>query len=81
VRTTVDLASDVALLDGQWREEDGFGVEPEVIAKLARKGRRRYEVGISDRARTYAEVKRGNWMHGVRAIYAILKYNLETGQC
>lgn len=62
-------------------EEDGFRVEPEIIAKLARKGCRMYEVGISYSGRTYAKGKRGNWMHGVRAIYAILKYNLETGQC
>src|SRR5215469_10760527 len=58
-------------------EEDGFGVEPEIIAKLARKGCRMYEVGISYSGRTYAEGKKINWKDGVRAIYAILKYNLE----
>jgi glycosyltransferase involved in cell wall biosynthesis len=61
-------------------EEDGFGVEPEIIAKLARKGCRMYEVGISYSGRTYAEGKKVNWKDGVRAIYAILKYNLEPGQ-
>ena len=57
-------------------EEDGFGVEPEIIAKLARKGCRLYEVGISYSGRTYAEGKKINWKDRVRAIYAILKYNL-----
>src|SRR6266849_10595642 len=57
-------------------EEDGFGVEPEIIAKLARTGCRIYEVGISYNGRTYLEGKKINWKDGVRAIYAILKYNL-----
>jgi glycosyltransferase involved in cell wall biosynthesis len=57
-------------------EEDGFGVEPEIIAKLARKGCRMYEVGISYSGRTYAEGKKISWKDGVRAIYAIFKYNL-----
>ena len=58
------------------RIEDGFGVEPEIIAKLARTGCRIYEVGISYSGRTYAEGKKINWKDGVRAIYAIFKYNL-----
>ena len=61
-------------------EEESFGVEPEIIAKLARKGCRMYEVGISYNGRTYAEGKKVNWKDGVRAIYAILKYNLEAGR-
>lgn len=58
-------------------EEDRFGFEPEVTAKLARAGCRIYEVGISYDGRTYAEGKKVNWKDGVRAIYAILKYNLK----
>src|SRR6476660_570449 len=58
-------------------EEDGFGVEPEIIAKLARTGCRIYEVGISYSGRTYAEGKKINWKDGFRAIYAIFKYNLD----
>jgi glycosyltransferase involved in cell wall biosynthesis len=57
-------------------EEDRFGVEPEIIAKLARKGCRIYEVGISYSGRTYAEGKKINWKDGVYALYAIIKYNL-----
>jgi glycosyltransferase involved in cell wall biosynthesis len=58
-------------------EEDRFGVEPEIIAKLARRECRIYEVGISYNGRTYSEGKKINWKDGVRAIYAILKYNLQ----
>src|SRR6266481_5009821 len=57
-------------------EEDGFGVEPEIIAKLARTGCRIYEVGISYSGRTYAEGKKISWKDGIRAIQAIFKYNL-----
>ena len=57
--------------------EDRFGIEPEIIAKLARTGCRIYEVGISYSGRTYAEGKKINWKDGFRAIYAIFKYNLE----
>ena len=61
-------------------EEDRFGVEPEIIAKLVRTDCRIYEVGISYGGRTYREGKKINWKDGVRAIYAIVKYNLERRQ-
>ncbi|HEX4706810.1 MAG TPA: glycosyltransferase family 2 protein [Candidatus Udaeobacter sp.] len=57
-------------------QEDRFGVELEIIAKLARAGCRIYEVGISYSGRTYAEGKKISWKDGFRAIYAIFKYNL-----
>jgi glycosyltransferase involved in cell wall biosynthesis len=57
-------------------EEDRFGVEPEIIAKLAGRGCRIYEVGISYSGRTYAEGKKITWKDGVYAVYAIIKYNL-----
>jgi hypothetical protein len=53
-------------------EGDRFGVEPEVIAKLAQRGCRVYKVGISYSGRTYREGKKINWKDGIRAIYAIL---------
>jgi glycosyltransferase involved in cell wall biosynthesis len=59
-------------------EEDRFGFEPEVTAKLARKGYRIYEVPISYHGRTYAEGKKIGWKDGVRAVYAIVKYGLKT---
>jgi len=57
-------------------EEDRFGFEPEVTAKVAKLGCRIYEVGISYYGRTYAEGKKINYRDGFRAIYCILKYNL-----
>jgi glycosyltransferase involved in cell wall biosynthesis len=56
-------------------EEDRFGVEPEITAKVARMGVRIYEVGISYHGRTYAEGKKINWKDGIRAFYCIIKYN------
>ena len=58
-------------------EENRFGFEPEITAKIAAlEGCRIFEVGISYYGRTYAEGKKIGWKDGVRAIYAILKYNL-----
>jgi glycosyltransferase involved in cell wall biosynthesis len=56
--------------------ENRFGFEPEITAKLAKTGCRIYEVGISYNGRTYAEGKKVNWKDGLRAIYAIFRYNL-----
>jgi glycosyltransferase involved in cell wall biosynthesis len=57
-------------------EEDRFGFEPEITAKVARLGCRIYEVGISYAGRTYREGKKIGWRDGFRAIWCILKYNL-----
>src|SRR5262245_49457545 len=57
-------------------EEDRFGFEPEITAKVARLGCRIYEVGISYAGRTYREGKKIGWKDGVRAVWCILKYNL-----
>jgi glycosyltransferase involved in cell wall biosynthesis len=57
-------------------EEDRFGFEPEITAKVAKMGCRIYEVGISYYGRTYAEGKKIGWKDGLRAIYCIIKYNL-----
>jgi glycosyltransferase involved in cell wall biosynthesis len=58
-------------------EENRFGFEPEITAKLSKlKDCRIYEVGISYSGRTYAEGKKVNWQDGVAAIICILKYNL-----
>lgn len=55
-------------------EEDRFGVEPEMTAKLAQADARIYEVGISYHGRTYDEGKKIGWKDGVRAFYCIVKY-------
>lgn len=58
-------------------EENRFGFEPEITAKIAAlKDCRIYEVGISYYGRTYAEGKKIGWRDGFRALWAILKYNL-----
>jgi len=57
-------------------EENGFGMEPELTAKVAKLKCRIYEVGVSYYGRTYQEGKKINWKDGIRAIYCIIKYNL-----
>jgi len=56
-------------------EEDRFGFEPEITAKVARARVRIYEVGISYHGRTYAEGKKIGWRDGFRALWCIFKYN------
>jgi glycosyltransferase involved in cell wall biosynthesis len=57
-------------------EENRFGFEPEITAKVAKMRCRIYEVGISYFGRTYEEGKKIGWMDGVRAFYCIIKYNV-----
>jgi glycosyltransferase involved in cell wall biosynthesis len=57
-------------------EEERFGFEPEITAKVARLGCRIYEVGVSYAGRTYSEGKKIGWRDGLRAVWCILKYNL-----
>jgi len=57
-------------------EEDRFGFEPEITAKVAKRGARIYEVGISYSGRTYAEGKKIGWKDGLHALYCIVKYNV-----
>lgn len=59
--------------------ENRFGFEPEVTAKISKMNLRIYEVGISYYGRTYDEGKKIGWRDGIRAIYCILKYNLQSG--
>jgi glycosyltransferase involved in cell wall biosynthesis len=57
-------------------EENRFGFEPEITAKIAKKNYRIYEVGIGYYGRTYDEGKKIGWKDGAWAIWCILKYNL-----
>jgi glycosyltransferase involved in cell wall biosynthesis len=59
-------------------EENRFGFEPEITAKVARRGVRIYEVAISYHGRTYAEGKKINWKDGFSAIRCIIKYGLQA---
>ncbi len=56
-------------------EENRFGFEPEITAKVATLKVRIYEVAISYYGRTYAEGKKIGWRDGFRALWCILKYN------
>jgi glycosyltransferase involved in cell wall biosynthesis len=64
------------VLEGVTLCSDRFGIEPELTAKVARRGARIYEVPISYWGRTYAEGKKIGWKDGVAAIWSILRYNL-----
>jgi len=57
-------------------QELRFGFEIEIVAKVAQKGYRIFEVGVSYSGRTYEEGKKINWKDGVRAMYCIVRYNL-----
>jgi hypothetical protein len=57
-------------------EENRFGFEPEITAKVARLGLRVYEVPISYYGRTYAEGKKITFRDGFRALYCITKYGI-----
>jgi glycosyltransferase involved in cell wall biosynthesis len=59
-------------------EENRFGFEPEITAKIARKKLRIYETGISYFGRTYQEGKKITWKDGFRAIFCIFKYSILT---
>jgi glycosyltransferase involved in cell wall biosynthesis len=65
-----------SLVEGIKIEEPGFGFEPEITAKLARKKPRVYEVAIAYHGRTFAEGKKIHWRDGFGAVLAIVKYNL-----
>jgi glycosyltransferase involved in cell wall biosynthesis len=59
-------------------QENRFGFEPEITAKVARLNVRIYEVPISYSGRTYAEGKKIGWRDGIRALWCIFKYNFLT---
>jgi len=56
-------------------EENRFGFEPEIIAKIAEKNVRVYEIGISYHGRTYAEGKKIKLKDGFRALYCVFHYS------
>lgn len=60
-------------------QENRFGFEPEITAKVAGLKARIYEVGISYSGRTYGEGKKIGWQDGISALRCIIKYNLFRG--
>jgi glycosyltransferase involved in cell wall biosynthesis len=57
-------------------ESNRFGFEPEITAKVAKKGFRIYEVPISYSGRSYQEGKKITWKDGIKAVFTVFKYNL-----
>ena len=64
------------IIKGITLEQNRFGIEPELTAKIARKKCRIYEVGISYYGRSYEEGKKIGWKDGFKAVYTIVKYGL-----
>jgi glycosyltransferase involved in cell wall biosynthesis len=64
------------IIKGIRLKERGFGIEPELTAKIAKTRCRVYEVGISYFGRTYSEGKKINWKDGIKAICKIVQYNV-----
>ena len=64
------------IIQGIRIEENRFGFEPEITAKLAGTGARIYEVAISYHGRTYAEGKKIGWRDGISAFRCIIKYGV-----
>ena len=69
------------VLDRITIEEDRFGFEPEITAKVARLGVPVYEVGISYSGRTYAEGKKIGWRDGVWALFCVIGYSPIGERC
>ncbi len=63
------------VLDSFTLEENRFGIEPEMTAKIAAQRWRVYEIGISYQGRTYEEGKKIGWKDGIRAFYCIVRYS------
>ena len=64
------------IIKGITIEQKGFGIEPEITAKIAKIKCRVYEVGISYYGRSYNEGKKINWKDGFKAIYVIFRYGI-----
>ena len=65
------------IIKGIRLEQNRFGFEPEITAKVARSGCRIFEMGISYSGRTYTEGKKIGWKDGVKAIWCIIKYRIK----
>lgn len=55
-------------------KSNGFGIEPEITAKIFKRGYRVYEVPITYDGRGYAEGKKITWRDGVVALWVLVKY-------
>jgi glycosyltransferase involved in cell wall biosynthesis len=64
------------VFDGIEIKSNRFGFEPEITAKVAKKGVRIYEIFISYYGRSYKEGKKITWKDGIKALLAIIRYNI-----
>jgi hypothetical protein len=55
-------------------DSNGFGIEPEITAKVFKRGCRVYEIPITYDGRSYDEGKKITWRDGVVALWVLLKY-------
>ncbi|MGH9225878.1 MAG: glycosyltransferase family 2 protein [Acidimicrobiales bacterium] len=67
---------DRRVLDGITIDSDRFDFEPEVTAKVLRRGYRIYEVPISYAGREYHEGKKITWIDGFRALWVLVRYRV-----
>jgi glycosyltransferase involved in cell wall biosynthesis len=64
------------VVQGLRLRSDRFGIEPELVQKVARGGWRVSEVPISYRRRSYSEGKKITWRDGLAALWHILRFRL-----
>ena len=62
------------VLAGMHLKSNGFGIEPEMTAKIFKRGFRVYEIPITYDGRSYEEGKKIGWKDGVVALWVLLKY-------
>lgn len=65
------------VLDSMYLSAGGFEIEPEITAKLLRKGFKIYEVPISYTPRDYQDGKKISWIDGLKALYVLVKYRIK----
>jgi len=64
------------VLKGITLKSDKFNIEPELTAKILKKGYRIYEVPISYAGREYSEGKKITWKDGIVALWTLIKHRL-----
>jgi glycosyltransferase involved in cell wall biosynthesis len=64
----------VAVLRSMTLKSNGFGIEPELTAKIFKRGYRVYEIPITYNGRGYDEGKKITWVDGIDAVWTLLKY-------
>ncbi len=64
----------VEVMRGLALQSNGFGIEPEMTAKIFKRGYRVYEIPITYDGRGYEQGKKITWRDGVVALWVLLKY-------